>query len=627
MLLHKDKFGKNNYGKSFLATCIVIITIFLVFVFTMLFVKRTSENYCIRILADSATQMASQVKGGIKTDRGTLKTIATVLENASDFSIQHLKEVIVEITDGNDIDDILVVFKENDMISTEPAYEEWGKTLDFSREAMKTPYMSGRSILPGDSGATFLYQCVPVFKDTEIIALVYGIVDTKNLRRDYNTSTYGGNAARYIIDGTTGDFLLDTWHNGLYNINDDQFRNRDTKRGFTFDSMKADLIRGLPGYTVFKSKTAGEYLYLYYVPIGVENWFAMISISEGVAMESARSIARQMYILMTFIILLLVFYLLWEWRIMHQSVRLRDEQLAVLKQSHDIVEKMASTDTLTGLKNRNSYQQTVNKYSGDVGISFGCVYIDADSLHEINNHYGHTAGDEMLKYIASSLEKAFEGDDVFRVGGDEFIVLCNNCAEQDIKERIDVFYKLLSDSEYEVSLGFEYRSSMKNIEHIILEAEQKMYQEKKKHYEKKGDISKMRSLNYRLENILMEKKDRDNFIAAISSYFMAVFVLNLDSDTTRSIYRPAYLATLLEKHGCKFEGTFREYMELYVKEESASLLEPLLDYTYIDNMLERDGSISVNYIKKDEKEVKLHIYRAADYSAEKRDTIWLFEEN
>ncbi len=59
-------------------------------------------------------------------------------------------------------------------------------------------------------------------------------------------------------------------------------------------------------------------------------------------------------------------------------------------------EKMATTDLLTNLKNRNAYEQILSQYNSKLPDSLSCIYADANGLHELNNSQGHAAGDRML---------------------------------------------------------------------------------------------------------------------------------------------------------------------------------------------------------------------------------------
>ena len=87
---------------------------------------------------------------------------------------------------------------------------------------------------------------------------------------------------------------------------------------------------------------------------------------------------------------------------------------------------VATTDSLTGALNRVAYKSDLVTFDQEQETNFSCIYIDVNELHIINNKYGHTAGDEMLVYIANTLKEVFYGHKVYRMGGDEFLVFCQN---------------------------------------------------------------------------------------------------------------------------------------------------------------------------------------------------------
>jgi diguanylate cyclase (GGDEF)-like protein len=90
-------------------------------------------------------------------------------------------------------------------------------------------------------------------------------------------------------------------------------------------------------------------------------------------------------------------------------------------------ERMARVDELTGLLNRRSLDEVlpseIGRHSRYGGI-FSLVIVDLDSLKTINDHYGHLAGDELLREIGSVMKSTIrEADQAFRYGGDEFAIL------------------------------------------------------------------------------------------------------------------------------------------------------------------------------------------------------------
>ena len=104
--------------------------------------------------------------------------------------------------------------------------------------------------------------------------------------------------------------------------------------------------------------------------------------------------------------------------------------------SYRLIREMGTMDALTGVRNRNFYQMELAEHTYEKRNSACCIYLDANGLHELNNHLGHKAGDEMLICIGTSLVELFGCEDVYRIGGDEFIVFCIDTPEEVVNRRV-----------------------------------------------------------------------------------------------------------------------------------------------------------------------------------------------
>jgi diguanylate cyclase (GGDEF)-like protein/PAS domain S-box-containing protein len=97
---------------------------------------------------------------------------------------------------------------------------------------------------------------------------------------------------------------------------------------------------------------------------------------------------------------------------------------------HDDLKRSAASDALTGLANRRSFDAALDALGPDATPAL--LSIDLDGFKEINDAFGHPAGDELLCIIARRLEGAArETDLVARIGGDEFVVLIPDCTMAD----------------------------------------------------------------------------------------------------------------------------------------------------------------------------------------------------
>lgn len=109
--------------------------------------------------------------------------------------------------------------------------------------------------------------------------------------------------------------------------------------------------------------------------------------------------------------------------------------VANLQLRHRLV-GMAKRDALTGLMNRRSLDETLNRLLDEPAAPLACLMIDIDHFKRFNDQFGHDAGDAVMQYVARILSEVVTGrGDVFRFGGEEFTVLLPGSTAMDA-ERI-----------------------------------------------------------------------------------------------------------------------------------------------------------------------------------------------
>lgn len=144
---------------------------------------------------------------------------------------------------------------------------------------------------------------------------------------------------------------------------------------------------------------------------------------------------------------------------------LSDEDKLLLRDLTRMVElelatiDLAMTDELTGLVNRRGYQAIgahVVELSKRKAIDLAACFIDLDDMKSINDVFGHEAGDEALKTLATLLQESFRDSDVIaRVGGDEFCVLLTDSASAGAAVAETRLYEAIE--RYNASSGAPYR--------------------------------------------------------------------------------------------------------------------------------------------------------------------------
>ena len=111
-----------------------------------------------------------------------------------------------------------------------------------------------------------------------------------------------------------------------------------------------------------------------------------------------------------------------------------------------------------------------------------------NGLKTINDTMGHAAGDDALVTIALCMNRALKSRQyAYRIGGDEFVIICRKTKEEDVMALISRVKKNLSETDYYCSIGYSYNSEdNKNIEDMLRNSDMMMYTEKERYYEERN---------------------------------------------------------------------------------------------------------------------------------------------
>ena len=159
------------------------------------------------------------------------------------------------------------------------------------------------------------------------------------------------------------------------------------------------------------------------------------------------------------------------------------------------IERLGTLDTLTGLKNRNRYEQEFESYAEVGADTIACVFIDVNGLHEMNNEHGHDAGDAMLRVVADDIRSTFDDSSFYRIGGDEFVGFVSDISASDLRGKLDGLCARLSDKDYSVSSGMSVGNpeDLDGMRSLVRSAEQHMYEDKRRYYASSGHDRRRRS--------------------------------------------------------------------------------------------------------------------------------------
>ena len=154
----------------------------------------------------------------------------------------------------------------------------------------------------------------------------------------------------------------------------------------------------------------------------------------------------------------------------------------LLKRLHTL----STIDLLTGVFNRNAMNNRVDeigKGEAEKERTLGVVFADLNGLKQVNDLQGHPVGDLLLKNAAMALQNAFLGDEIYRAGGDEFVILLFDTTVEKIKEKVEHLKKIQgSYGGASFAVGFSFQKNAAEVRLALHEADEAMYADKKEYY-------------------------------------------------------------------------------------------------------------------------------------------------
>ncbi len=154
--------------------------------------------------------------------------------------------------------------------------------------------------------------------------------------------------------------------------------------------------------------------------------------------------------------------------------------------------RLSTMDMLTGVLNRNAMNNRIDSIGSEKTEdkhTLGVVFADLNGLKTTNDNDGHQAGDLLLKNAAMVLQNVFIGDEIYRAGGDEFLVLVPDITREDLQKKIERVRKdSASYGNVSFAIGYSFKEDQRDILDGLHEADEIMYADKNEFYLKHPEL-------------------------------------------------------------------------------------------------------------------------------------------
>lgn len=618
--------NRGYWGGPLAAAVVLVLLVSLAGFLVTERVNRQEEQASFDRLAEEADKMARSIEAMVDSDREKLTLLARLLA----MGVGEREDFLALYQGTGTFFSRLEVLLPGDQVVTAGGlWTSAAGKLSFRQEAALGARISDRELdLDGEGQVVRHY--VPVVRQGETVAMLCGVIELGSLVQELPYKPYGGQAAVYLIDGATGDFLIDTWHTGEEPGNIWALGSRPMAEGYNDAQLRQGLVNGESNFVVFRSNTTREYLYFYYTPLSVNRWRVALSVPEELVFSRAQDIRGLLNKMLAAEGLAFLAYIVWMIGYVRRQTSEKQRQLDALNYIYEVekllfdahqhrenivrslevtgrmlaarrvafamagdeaggylweqdgrsglgaallesapalmdrfagggaeitahspqevreilpcapeemkdltaipvedgsgalrgvlaasglpgrkdcvallrsvgfsyaklwdnartyqeMQRQGTEDALTGLYNRNRYQQDLSRLAAEGRQELCCIFVDVNGLHELNNTQGHRAGDQMLQEVARQIRQSFGDRWSYRVGGDEFVVFAVDQDRQDLQRRCQAATEALKQKGYYISAGMAWTPAPAgDLGPLLEDAERRMYEAKRLFYQ------------------------------------------------------------------------------------------------------------------------------------------------
>ena len=301
--------------RSLTATGIVIAIIVVLLIAAYFRINAVLEQRSLSRLEEGVNTVIEEVTSKLERDSRILNATAKILSQVDNYDIDDMRRIMEATAPLLETMRVRVILSDERILTPDGNITDASEIeeISFAREAPLGEHISNR--VYSLSGRTpVLRHFVPIVQDGETAALLYGVTELESLPQGLNIDNiYNASAHVFIIDTKTGDFILDTLHEGLGNISEyaAETDGRETKGGMDWEQYTEDMLHLGTGYVIYRTPQTDGWEYMYYAPAGINQWAIAVAVPEKEAFTSVFATRRICIVLGILLAVTVLLYYLW----------------------------------------------------------------------------------------------------------------------------------------------------------------------------------------------------------------------------------------------------------------------------------------------------------------------------
>lgn len=424
-----------------IAVCILVIIV-LAFYARLLEEELNAET--IGTLEEVSAQTVAILNEKIAGEFELLNEVSQQLEKEG-FELEKAIATVTEINSRHSYKRMGIVLPDG------LAYTTDADEVYMGEEAFFTESMQGKTVLAGRledsiSGGDIIVYSVPIYQNAEVSGVLFAAYNAEELRTALEVSVFDGKGYSYVVR-QNGDAVIDsnskTGFVSFQNVYR-SFGEVSDRNGQAAEELAEGLTKGKSGYVRFHNKVDK---YMYYTPLGVNDWYVLSVVPTGVMDSTKDGIMNLTYILCVLLVVCFMGLLLY---IMKME-----------KQKKKELSNILYVDAVTGGYSFARFCSEVPQRLQDTNQKGACIVMDIDKFKVINELFGYEEGNKTLCGIWKVLRKCSRDTEIYaRRLADRFVALWYYEEREELNQRMENFVEELQNLVQQNSSDYNLKVTM-----------------------------------------------------------------------------------------------------------------------------------------------------------------------
>lgn len=296
---------------------LIVFTVILLAV-SFVRINEMTETTCWERLYEASETSLQALTDAYEMDSKILSTLSEMLAAEEDVTSAQSKEYMREFSKMVPFAEFGIVYPGGHNVYSNGTMRNIANVMDFDTLVHQGDYISEFEKAAMKDGKDVIRHYVPVRNGKTVKAIVYIGLGCDDLQQVIDVDTYEGASDVYLIDRTTGQFVVDSRHSDLLSLDD--YAGYRTKGDTTYEQMTEAVKAGKRGNIIIQSYEGTGYLYFHYEPTVLPNYEFVISVPEGVAFAQVERYHTIAFSLAVMEVVAFIIYLLWINRMNRRNV-------------------------------------------------------------------------------------------------------------------------------------------------------------------------------------------------------------------------------------------------------------------------------------------------------------------